>query len=76
MRKRRPAKWRLATTIDKYRRDDVAKVRRATRATNVDLHSLLRLLEFRHFRALPETRHFLWHPNRDWGPIFVHLKWD
>jgi hypothetical protein len=30
----------------------------------------------RHFRALPETRLFSRHPNWDWRPIFVHLKWD
>jgi hypothetical protein len=30
----------------------------------------------RHFRALPETRLFSQHPNWDWRPIFVHLKWD
>ena len=35
IRKRRPAKGRLAITIDKCRRDDVAKVRRATRATTL-----------------------------------------
>ena len=35
IRKRRPAKGRLAITIDKGRRDDVAKVRRATRATTL-----------------------------------------
>jgi hypothetical protein len=30
----------------------------------------------RHFRALSETRLFSRHPNWDWRPIFVHLKWD
>src|SRR5208283_4127188 len=30
----------------------------------------------RYFRALPETRLFSRHPNWDWRPIFVHLKWD
>ena len=30
----------------------------------------------RYFRALLETCLFSRHPNWDWRPIFVHLKWD